>query len=148
MTEKQKLPRYVSINGGKYRYREYLGVVDGKVKFGPSVILASSDAPMSEVWAAYEGLTKEQPETIGWLLTKYSESDSFKALKPKTKKDYERSFRKLRRRRRRHKVRRRQAGSGQQALYKELSGQLPVASGSQQAHRCAEERVVLGAAEV
>ena len=51
MMDKRQLPKYVSINGDKYRYREYLGVVDGKGWFGPSRVLASIHAPMSEVWA-------------------------------------------------------------------------------------------------
>ena len=46
MTDKTK-PAEVRFNGDKYRYREYLGVVDGQTKFGPSIVLASTDAPMS-----------------------------------------------------------------------------------------------------
>ena len=96
MTDKTKLPKYVSRNGDKYRYREYLGVVDGRVKFGPSIVLASTDAPMSEVWAAYEGLTSEAPETVGWMLSKYEQSDKFKSLSPKSQHDYSKSISKLR----------------------------------------------------
>lgn len=96
MTDKTKLPKYVSVNGDKYRYREYMGVLDGRVKFGPSIVLATTDAPMSEVWAAYEGLTAEAPETVGWMLSKYEQSDKFKSLSPKSQEDYSKSISKLR----------------------------------------------------
>ena len=95
MEKKNQLPKYVSINGDKYRYREYLGVVDGKVKFGPSRILASIHAPMSEVWAAYESIKGESQETISWLLNKYQGSGKFNDLSPKSQKEYAKSITKL-----------------------------------------------------
>lgn len=95
MMDKRQLPKYVSINGDKYRYREYLGVVDGRVKFGPSRVLASIHAPMSEVWAAYENVRGESQETVSWLLRKYEGSDKFRSLSAKTQKEYGKSIKKL-----------------------------------------------------
>lgn len=92
MSERKALPRYVSLNKVGYRYKPYLGRVDGKIKWGKSFYLAPADAPMSEVWARYEELQEGPRNTVRWLLKLYADSDKFNRLKDKTKVDYNKAM--------------------------------------------------------
>lgn len=92
MSQQQSLPKYVSLNKVGYRYKPYLGRVDGVVKWGKSCYIALANAPMSEVWRAYEELQSGPMGTIKWLLSQYTESARFEGLKDKTKKDYLKSI--------------------------------------------------------
>ena len=89
---KHQLPKYVFLNSVGYRYKPYLGRVNGKIKWGRSVYLAPADAPMSDVWRAYEELQTGPRNTIRWMLSLYSESKRFEKLKDKTKRDYLRAI--------------------------------------------------------
>ena len=75
-----------------YRYKPYLGRVDGKIKWGKSFYIAPADAPMSEVWARYEELQTGPRNTVRWLLNLYADSDKFKKLKDKTQQDYRKAM--------------------------------------------------------
>ena len=92
----QSLPEYVR-RDPRYGvvYRPYLGRIDGKIKWGKRVKLASHDATDEDIWKAYEELTGQettpQPHTISWLFFRYFQSNKFKKLEPRTQKDY-RSF--------------------------------------------------------
>ena len=92
MRDQKALPRYVSLSDKGYRYKPYLGRVDGKIKWGKSFYIAPADAPMSEVWARYEELQTGPRNTVRWLLSLYSESDKFRKLKEKTQADYMRAM--------------------------------------------------------
>ena len=69
-------------------YREYLGRVDGKRKYGPRVHLCPYDAPLSKIWSEYESLRCAETFTVRWLFTQYFQSKSFHQLAPKTQKGY------------------------------------------------------------
>jgi integrase len=69
-------------------YREYLGVVDGKTKFGPDVYLCELTDPASKLHQAYERITQHDQGSINWLLKQYHESPQFKKLSPRTQSDY------------------------------------------------------------
>jgi integrase len=73
---------------GRWIYREYLGVIEGKAKFGPDIYLCPLDAPMSRLWEAYEQVTQESRGTLEWLLRQYHDSKRFTELKPRTQEDY------------------------------------------------------------
>lgn len=92
MSEKRKLPKFVSLNKVGYRYKPYLGRVDGKIKWGKSFYLAPADAPMSEVWARYEELQAGPRNTVRWLLSLYADGDKFNKLKEKTQQDYRKAM--------------------------------------------------------
>ena len=88
MRDERKLPKYVSLNDVGYRYKPYLGRVDGRIKWGKSCYLAPADATMSEVWRAYEELQSGPRNTVRWLLGLYADSQKFASLKEKTRGDY------------------------------------------------------------
>jgi integrase len=70
-------------------YREYLGVVDGKARFGPDVYLCQADAAPSQIHAAYERITQaDNHGTLEWLLSEYHESKRFRELSPRSRHDY------------------------------------------------------------
>ena len=89
----QSLPDYVK-RDPRYGavYRPYLGRIDGKVKWGKRVKLATNDATDQEIWKAYEELTGHettpQPYTISWLFFKYFASNKYKKKAPRTQQDY------------------------------------------------------------
>lgn len=85
----RELPKYVYRKRDGLIYREYMGLVGGKRQYRPDVWLCPADAPQSAFWRAYERATGIPSDTLNWLLGKYEESDKFKALKPRTRKDYE-----------------------------------------------------------
>ena len=92
MRDSTRLPKFVSLNKTGYRYKPYLGRVDGKIKWGKSFYIAPADAPMSEVWARYEELQTGPRNTVRWLLNLYADSDKFKKLKDKTQQDYRKAM--------------------------------------------------------
>jgi integrase len=69
-------------------FRPYLGMEDGKVRWGARVWLAPFDAPLSQVWAEYESLHSEQQHTVTWLMETYFNSRQFNSLRVKTQADY------------------------------------------------------------
>lgn len=84
-----KLPPHVYKDRSRYYYRPYLGAVNGKAKYDKPVRLAALDAPLSQVWKAYEIATGETTDTLKWLLKKYLQSPQFSELSAKTQRDYE-----------------------------------------------------------
>ena len=85
------LPKYVS-RDPRYGvvYRPYLGRIDGQIKWGKRVKLASHGASDSDIWKAYAELkgTEARPYTISWLFFKYFASNKFKKKAPRTQQDY------------------------------------------------------------
>lgn len=75
--ENKLLPDYVypRKERGCYIYRPHLG--GGKL--GKPKRLCSIDAPISEIWKAYESLEGHADNTIQWLLDTYNESDESKS---------------------------------------------------------------------
>lgn len=69
-------------------YREYLGVVDGKTKFGPDIYLCDLTAPPSELHRAYERVTEHDQGSVNWLLKQYHDSPQFPKLAGRTQSDY------------------------------------------------------------
>jgi integrase len=74
--DNRRLPPYVYERKDRncYIYRPHLG----KGKMGKPVRLCSTDAPISEVWQAYESLQKTSNNTLRWLLDTYNASDANK----------------------------------------------------------------------
>lgn len=70
--------------------RPYHGRIDGKIKWGKRIRLAPYDAPLSEIWKAYEELEQPKAHTISWLLSLYTESTHCTKLKQRTQQDYRR----------------------------------------------------------
>jgi integrase len=96
MARKQgSLPPYVLADKYGYRLKPYLGRVNGKTKWGKTINLAPPDAPMSEVWRAYEEAIGDDRQTVGWLLDLYKDSDRFGELSPKSQKEYASAIEKL-----------------------------------------------------
>lgn len=69
-------------------FRQYLGRVDGKRKYGPRVHLCSYDSPLSKIWAEYESLQRTETFTVRWLFEQYFQSKSFHQLALKTQQGY------------------------------------------------------------
>lgn len=87
-----KLPKGVYRDRSRYAYKPYLGKVNGKTKWGKPVRLAALDAPLSEVWKAYELITGRRTDTLKWLLTEYNQSAAFQDCAPVTQAHYEKYF--------------------------------------------------------
>lgn len=90
-----KLPKGVYRDRSRYAYKPYLGKENGKNKWGKPVRLAALDAPLSEVWKAYELITGERTDTLKWLLTEYNNSAAFLECAPATQILYEKYFKAL-----------------------------------------------------
>ena len=96
MARKQgSLPPYVLHDKYGYRLKPWLGRVHGKTKWGKTINLAPPDAPMSEVWRAYEEAIGDDRQTVGWMLDLYKDSDRFGELSPKSQKEYASAIEKL-----------------------------------------------------
>ena len=93
--KKGSLPPYCLHDEYGYRLKPYLGRVHGKTKWGKTINLAPPDAPMSEVWRAYEEAIGDDRQTVGWLLNLYKDSDRFGELSPKSQKEYASAIEKL-----------------------------------------------------
>jgi len=65
--------------------REYLG----KGNFGKDTRLCSMDAPISEVWKAYESINAAETNTLRWLLDTYNGSDANKGNASSTQRQHE-----------------------------------------------------------
>jgi integrase len=62
---------------------------NGKRKYARPLRLAALDAPMSEVWSAYEQVVGQTTDTLEWLLRTYGRSRTFSELAPSTRSGYE-----------------------------------------------------------
>ena len=79
--------------------RPYLGRIDGKIKWGKRIRLAPYDAPLSQIWKAYEELAQPKAHTISWLFSLYLSSPHYLSLAQRTRDDYQRHAVTLRTRR-------------------------------------------------
>jgi integrase len=70
--------------------RPYLGRINGKIKWGKRIKLAAFDAPLSEIWQAYEEIEQPKAHTISWLLSLYLSSPHYLSLAQRTRDDYQR----------------------------------------------------------
>lgn len=86
-----RLPPYVYPKKARncYIHRQYLGSEGGKAKWGKESRLCSLDAPISEVWQAYESLEKDANNTLRWLLDAFNESEHNRSKKPTTQRQHE-----------------------------------------------------------
>lgn len=78
-----KLPPYVYKRKSRYELRVYVG----KNQPMKAVYLCQPDAPISEVWQAYERLQHEKVINLRWLLNEYRQSPQFKKLSATTQRD-------------------------------------------------------------
>jgi integrase len=85
--ENRRLPPYVYAKKDRnyYFYWEHLG----KGKMGKKIRLCSMDAPISEVWQAYEALQQKENNTLRWLLDTYNASDANKKNATSTQRQHE-----------------------------------------------------------
>ena len=81
----QPLPKYVYLAKGRYIYKLWQ-----EGRFQKETVLCPGDAPISEVWKAYEALTAEKslPRTLTWLIEQFLSSAQFKQLSANTQHDY------------------------------------------------------------
>jgi len=84
----QNLPPYVYKKRGNWIYRPYLGRKGGKTLRGETVYLCPVNAPMSDLWKAYERVTKSGRGTVKWLLGLYMDSPKVAKLAAKTQAGY------------------------------------------------------------
>ena len=91
----RKLPKYVSATKYGYVYKPYRGTKNGKIVWGKWRNIAPPDAPMSQVWKAYEAIIGHETYTVGWLFDLYMESDRFSQLSAKSQKDYAAAIQKM-----------------------------------------------------
>lgn len=77
-----KLPPYVYKRKSRYELRVYIG----KGQPMKAVYLCAPDAPISEVWKAYEEHRHEKVINLRWLLTQYRDSPQFNKLAKRTQK--------------------------------------------------------------
>lgn len=85
--ENSRLPPYVYERKDRncYIYRPHLG----KGKMGKPVRLCSTDAPISEVWQAYESLQIKESNTLRWLLDTYNASEANRKNATSTQRQHE-----------------------------------------------------------
>jgi integrase len=95
MARQKKLPPYVSVDKYGYKLKRYEGRVHGKIRWGKTTIIAPADAPMSEVWRAYEEAVGDSRQTVGWLLHQFMGSQQFADLAEKTQHDYRKAIDRL-----------------------------------------------------
>lgn len=82
--EDNRLPPYVYRDRVRWVYRPY---TNGRL--GKPVRLCALDAPLSEVWAAWEAVTQEKPrESVRWVLDSFLASDTAAGLAVKTRREY------------------------------------------------------------
>jgi len=83
-TDDNRLPKHVYHAKGRYVYRPYR---DGKLQ--GETVLCKDNAPLSQVWTAWEALQNgTQRRTLRWLFDAYLASADFARLAPKTQRDY------------------------------------------------------------
>lgn len=83
------LPKYCRRRSYGVIYTPYLGRENGRTKWGKDVNLGPASMSVPEVWAAYERETKQERDTLRWLLAEYHGSEKFKSLQARTRADYE-----------------------------------------------------------
>lgn len=83
------LPDYVFEKRGSMVYKPYLGRENGKTKWGTPIVLCSANAPISDLWQAYERAIGESVGTLKWLLKQYHAGKDFPKLAKRTQGDYE-----------------------------------------------------------
>ena len=64
-------------------------MINGKPAFGKPIRLCSLEAPLSEVWRAWERVQGRNTDSLKWLLTSFNASDDFALLAPATRDGYE-----------------------------------------------------------
>ena len=90
--DNERLPPYVYPRAERkcYVYRPYEGTNGkGKPIMGKPVRLCSIDAPLSEVWQAYESLQTKSKNTLQWLLDTYNASDANKRNATSSQRQHE-----------------------------------------------------------
>ncbi len=85
--DNRRLPPYVYARKERncYIHRPHLG----KGKMGKPVRLCSIDAPISEVWQAYESLQQKEHNTLRWLLDTYNASEANRKNATSTQRQHE-----------------------------------------------------------
>ena len=82
----RRLPPYVYKGKGRFFFREYLGVRNGKPQFGKDIWLAPENASIETVWAAYATFKEKSPAgTFGWIAERYFASHYFERLSDHSK---------------------------------------------------------------
>lgn len=91
---KSKLPPSVvrDKQRGVY-FREYLGRIEGKRKYGPRIHLCPYDAPLSVIWRRYEEIQVAPTLTVSWLFRVFFQSRDFLELSASTQKSYDENAR-------------------------------------------------------
>lgn len=85
--ENARLPPYVYKNTARNHYFHWQHL--GKGKMGKKTRLCSLDAPISEVWQAYEALEQKENNTVRWLLDTYNASDANRKNATSTQRQHE-----------------------------------------------------------
>lgn len=85
--ENARLPPYVYKNKERKHYFHWQHF--GKGKMGKKTRLCSLDAPISEVWQAYEALEQKENNTVRWLLDTYNASDANRKNATSTQRQHE-----------------------------------------------------------
>ena len=80
------LPPYVLADKYGYRLKPYR-LCPRQDKVGKTINLVPPDAPMSEVWRAYEEAIGDDRQTVGWLLDLYKDSDSLGSYLPSLRRN-------------------------------------------------------------
>ena len=84
------LPKYTIPVRGWYVYRPYIGIENGKAKFGPEKRIAKIGCSAEEFYKVFDTLQPKETFTIQWLLEEYNTSKKFrKNLAIQTQKGYE-----------------------------------------------------------
>jgi hypothetical protein len=88
---KNQRPKYVYVSKGRYVYKPYLGVENGKTLFGKEVPLGKvEDTNFLTLLKNYERVTSKDRGTLRWMLEQYHDSPQYKnELKQTTRNGYE-----------------------------------------------------------
>ncbi|WP_144395526.1 hypothetical protein [Pleionea sediminis] len=86
---KSKAPKYCYFRKGRWVYIPYSdGKLGKEIPLRREGNLIRKTDPMSWVWVAYEKLIDSPSDSLRYLIDKYLQSETFIALKPRTKDDY------------------------------------------------------------
>lgn len=85
--ENARLPPYVYKNKERKHYFHWQHL--GKGKMGKKTRLCSLDAPISEVWQAYEALEQKENNSVRWLLDTYNASEANRKNATSTQRQHE-----------------------------------------------------------
>lgn len=84
-----KSPKYCYHRKGRWVFVPYVDKKLGKeIPLKRDGKLIRETDPMSWVWTAFEKISGEPSDTLGWLIKKYLKSDKFNAMMQRTKRDY------------------------------------------------------------